>query len=208
MKIKMFTKTLFTLAFALCLVKPLTADAAVIVEDSEYRYEYLFNDNFTDYILDTARYAAENPDVVAVIGNDPVVLFNHYITTGHFEGRKGYMLEKRHIDFDNYDNYVIVSDEAGTSSLRVIEFFDTHITEDMTQFQKFQIVWNYLLDENNRMDMDAGCGNNNSILLFTECLDALGIESRSIGEKWKSPQQRVWLDGIAYDIYIAWADRS
>ncbi len=197
MKIKMFTKTLFTLAFALCLVKPLTADAAVIAEDYPYTYEKLFASEDVggwDYIFDTARYAAENPDVVAVLGNDPAVLFNHYITTGHLEGRKGYML------FRGYDGTIEPSDAF---FLRVIEFVDTHITEDMTQLQKFQIIWDYLLDENNRMDIDTEF----DIGSFITCLDAVGIEHEGKGKPGHfATQLQVWLDGIPYDINAAWAN--
>ncbi len=208
MKIKMFTKTLFTLAFALCLVKPLTADAAVIAEDYPYTYEKLFASEDVggwDYIFDTARYAAENPDVVAVLGNDPAVLFNHYITTGHLEGRKGYALSENYIDL--YGNRAIEPTAAGTSCLRTLEFIDTHITEDMTQLQKFQIIWDYLLDRNNRTDMAAGCGQDDSTVLLDVCLDAVGIECKSKGKPGCfSTQMQVWLDGIPYDIHVAWAD--
>lgn len=203
MKIKMFTKTLFTLAFALCLVKPLTADAAVIAEDYPYTYENLFDEEWFGGIFDAARYAAENPDVVAVLGNDPAVLFNHYITTGHLEGRKGYALTEGGLSV----NLAIIPDATGTFYLRVIEFVDTHITEDMTQLQKFQIIWDYLLDENNRADMNIFYSERNNITAFDACLDAVGIEYKYKGKPGcYSTQMQVWLDGIPYDIHVAWAD--
>lgn len=40
-------------------------------------------------IFDAEYYAAHNPDVVAVIGNDPTALYMHFITIGVNEGRFG-----------------------------------------------------------------------------------------------------------------------
>lgn len=40
-------------------------------------------------IFDAVYYAAQNPDVVAVIGNDPTALYTHFITVGINEGRSG-----------------------------------------------------------------------------------------------------------------------
>lgn len=44
-----------------------------------------------DYTLvfDAAFYAAANPDVAAVCGTDPALLFQHFLTTGMQEGRQG-----------------------------------------------------------------------------------------------------------------------
>lgn len=205
-KIKMFTKTLFAFAFALCLLKPLTADAAVIAEDYPYTYEKLFaseDQGGWDYIFDAARYAAENPDVVAVIGNDPAALLNHYITTGHFEGRKGYGLSEDGAS----NNYAITPDASATSYMRTIEFIDTHITDNMTQLQKFQIIWDYLLDENNRIDMNVTFSDRNNMINLDLCLEAVGIEYEHKGIGYYSSQMQVWLDGAAYDIHVAWADQ-
>lgn len=40
--------------------------------------------------FDHTRYAAENPDVAAVVGLDKMALYTHYVNNGIAEGRKGY----------------------------------------------------------------------------------------------------------------------
>lgn len=40
--------------------------------------------------FDSARYAADYPDLAAALGNDKNALYNHYITSGRKEGRKAY----------------------------------------------------------------------------------------------------------------------
>ncbi len=40
--------------------------------------------------FDSARYAAENPDIAAAVGTDHESLWKHYSTTGVYEGRMGY----------------------------------------------------------------------------------------------------------------------
>lgn len=40
--------------------------------------------------FDSARYAADYPDLAAAFGNDKSALYNHYITSGRKEGRKAY----------------------------------------------------------------------------------------------------------------------
>lgn len=49
-------------------------------------FDKLIEEPHFDYV----RYAAENPDVAAVFGQDRAALYNHYITLGIKEGRKGY----------------------------------------------------------------------------------------------------------------------
>lgn len=46
-----------------------------------------------DSSFDAAYYAANNPDVVKAIGNNPTVLYNHYVNHGKAEGRRGSALE-------------------------------------------------------------------------------------------------------------------
>ena len=41
-------------------------------------------------IFDAEYYAQNNPDVVAVLGTDENVLYQHYLTSGRLEGRKPY----------------------------------------------------------------------------------------------------------------------
>lgn len=40
-------------------------------------------------VFDADYYAEQNPDVVAIFGSDPTVLFNHFVTYGVNEGRQG-----------------------------------------------------------------------------------------------------------------------
>ncbi len=40
--------------------------------------------------FDSARYAADYPDIVAAVGNSHTALWNHFKTSGIYEGRKGY----------------------------------------------------------------------------------------------------------------------
>jgi len=40
-------------------------------------------------VFDASFYAAANPDVAAVLGTDPSVLFQHFLTSGMREGRQG-----------------------------------------------------------------------------------------------------------------------
>ena len=47
----------------------------------------LYHDGFN---LDTERYARDNPDVAAVLGNDPEALTNHYYEFGYDENRKAF----------------------------------------------------------------------------------------------------------------------
>lgn len=49
-------------------------------------FDKLIDASHFDYV----RYAAENPDLAAVFGQDRAALYNHYITLGMKEGRKGY----------------------------------------------------------------------------------------------------------------------
>ncbi len=39
-------------------------------------------------LFDAEYYASQNPDVVAALGNDPTVLYNHYLAAGKAEGRR------------------------------------------------------------------------------------------------------------------------
>ena len=49
------------------------------------------------YEFDANYYARKYPDVVAVVGNDPTALYNHYISNGEKEGR--YMSQAEETDY-------------------------------------------------------------------------------------------------------------
>ncbi|SFI25078.1 hypothetical protein SAMN04487830_1347 [Pseudobutyrivibrio sp. OR37] len=59
--------------------------------------------------FDSARYAAENPDVAAVVGTNHDALWNHFSKTGIYEGRMGY---------STYDTYFNQSIDALNSIIR------------------------------------------------------------------------------------------
>ena len=42
------------------------------------------------WVFDPEYYAAQNPDVVQVVGTDTMALYNHYRQSGNKEGRKPY----------------------------------------------------------------------------------------------------------------------
>ena len=44
-------------------------------------------------VFDAEYYAQQNPDVVAVLGTDPALLYRHYLTCGKTEGRLPYAKE-------------------------------------------------------------------------------------------------------------------
>ncbi len=54
--------------------------------------------------FDATYYAEQNPDVVAVVGNDATALLSHYVTFGATEGRNAYA------DF-NVDAYASANDD-------------------------------------------------------------------------------------------------
>ena len=66
----------------LCIYGPMYGDAATKYESCNF---------------DSTRYAADYPDVVAAVGNTHAALWNHYKTTGIYEGRRGYVV--------NYSGY-------------------------------------------------------------------------------------------------------
>lgn len=58
-------------------------------------YGPMYGDLATKYegcYFDSVRYAADYPDVVAAVGNTHAALWNHYKTSGIYEGRKGYVV--------------------------------------------------------------------------------------------------------------------
>lgn len=122
--------------------------------NTDWSYESVIGELSIDWSFDSEMYAANNPDVVAIFGNDPEVMLIHYLFFGRFEGKKGYAVTAYCGSTD--DEYEWELDNVGTSFLRVLEFIDTHITNDMSDDQKMQAIYAYLQDERNIRDMDAG----------------------------------------------------
>ena len=69
----------------------------------------VINVNGTDIIFDSDYYAANNLDVVAVLGTDKNVLLQHYIAFGQYEGRVPYESEREidnMVDTNQYGNSI------------------------------------------------------------------------------------------------------
>lgn len=69
----------------------------------------VINVNGTDIIFDSDYYAANNLDVVAVLGTDKNVLLQHYIAFGQYEGRVPYESEREidnMVDTNQYGNFI------------------------------------------------------------------------------------------------------
>ena len=57
--------------------------------------------------FNAAFYASTYPDVAAVYGNDPVALYNHYLTLGYYEGRLGHAGAMKYIPESQYGKRVL-----------------------------------------------------------------------------------------------------
>lgn len=79
------TKIVAGVLAAATLVMPITASAAPV-------RVAVGPDSSIYTLFDADYYAANNPDVVAALGSDPEVLKQHYINSGWYEGRKGYLV--------------------------------------------------------------------------------------------------------------------
>lgn len=84
--------------------------------------------NAADYsvLFDAAYYAEKNPDVVAACGNDPNVLYSHYINCGINEGRnagrlfdvKAYRLHNKDLEGLYGDNWAAYVNQYLTEGLK------------------------------------------------------------------------------------------
>ncbi|NDO51512.1 hypothetical protein FMM75_19705 [Lachnospiraceae bacterium MD335] len=87
-------------------------------------------------VFDADYYAEQNPDVVAIFGTDPTVLYNHFATYGVNEGRQGMasfnvtQYRNAYADLqatlgDNWDAYVEHYFTSGVSEGRTIGVYGT-----------------------------------------------------------------------------------
>lgn len=87
-------------------------------------------------VFDADYYAKQNPDIVAVLGSDPVVLLNHFVTYGVNEGRQGMAsfnvseYKNAYVDLqetlgDNWDAYVEHYFKSGVNESRIAGVYGT-----------------------------------------------------------------------------------
>lgn len=180
------------MAICLFFIRPMTADAATKT--------YTYTDFIDVNTFDAVTYAAENPDVVVAIGNDPALLFNHYITVGCLEGRKGYSI---------YPNC--------TAMLRIMEVIDTHITDDMTEEQKVFAVHEWMTN-NIKYGRIKGFSSNPlcNVMLghYGICVDysdtfsafmcLLGIKNKILNGSPSHAWNQVLINGRKYNLDVTW----
>lgn len=77
--------------------------------------------------FDYARYAAENPDVAAITGQNAEALYHHYVNSGIKEGRKGY-----------------ATDETVNALVKMYEISSEIIKEDMSDEEKIKAVHDWM----------------------------------------------------------------
>lgn len=87
-------------------------------------------------VFDAEYYAEQNPDIVAVLGSDPEVLLNHFVTYGVNEGRQGMAsfnvseYKNAYVDLqetlgDNWDAYVEHYFKSGVNEHRIAGVYGT-----------------------------------------------------------------------------------
>ena len=87
-------------------------------------------------VFDADYYAEQNPDIVAVLGSDPEVLLNHFVTYGVNEGRQGMAsfnvseYKNAYVDLqetlgDNWDAYVEHYFKSGVNENRIAGVYGT-----------------------------------------------------------------------------------
>lgn len=121
--------------------------------------------------FDSEFYAQNNPDVVAVFGNDATSLYNHYVLCGKAEGRAAYAGDTEAVTIltaNIANGTAIVSADAATAQATAVAAaqaavgttataanteFEQYIqqilaqitTSDMSDSQKLNAAWNWLL---------------------------------------------------------------
>lgn len=78
--------------------------------------------------FDYERYAAENPDVAAMVGQDEAALYAHYVNSGMLEGRKGY-----------------ATDDMSNAYLKIYEVSSRIIRADMDDYEKVKAVHDWMV---------------------------------------------------------------
>lgn len=161
--------------------------------------------------FDYMRYAAENPDVAAVFGQDAAALYGHYVNNGIREGRKGYS-----------------TNDLANAYLRVYEVSSQIINDSMSDEEKIKAVhdWmclNIAYDHDNYVNdtipdesyslygaMEKGMAVCSGYAeTFKTFMDVQGIECESIDGTAKGGHHgwnRVKVNGEDYYIDVTWDD--
>lgn len=70
-------------------VNPVSPAVEAVPENSENGAAYVVSGIDYAHVFDPAFYAAANPDIAALYGTDASLLFQHFLTSGMAEGRRG-----------------------------------------------------------------------------------------------------------------------
>lgn len=160
--------------------------------------------------FDYVRYAAENPDVAAMVGEDQEALYRHYITCGAEEGRKGYPMD----GFDAYTKVYEVSSQITNDAMS-----DEEKIRAVHDWMCLNIAYDYDSYVSGTVSEGSSgvygpmkygvalCGGYAET--FKAFMDALGIECESVSglanggyHGWN----RVKVNGEDYYIDVTWDD--
>lgn len=157
--------------------------------------------------FDAARYASENPDVVAALGTDPYTLLMHYKNNGYLEGRQVYSTDPRIqgvLDACNVaDNITNSSMSDMQKVLAIHDWMCYNLTYDYT-YSKYSYL-------NAISEGTAVC--QGYAELFDLFMHIVGIESKIVtgyGTNGIQSGLHAWnevvIDGVAYAIDVTWDD--
>lgn len=138
--------------------------------------------------FDANYYANKYPDVVSVLGNDPTVLYNHYVNYGSKEGR----FQSAQDEYESYTNALagITNTTAVTPAQSVANAAmanQTYIDVDITS-QKVT----YYLD--GQIALQTDCVTGNESLGRGTPRGTFSIKSKTAGKYLNGPTWHVWVD--------------
>lgn len=166
--------------------------------------------------FDADRYAAENPDVAAVFGNDKNMLWNHYKTYGIYERRKAHG-----------------TTDKVNARLRVYDMAEEIVRDEMSDREKIQAVHDWIVNHTvyDHQNLVNGTIPPESYELegvmlygtavcagyaktFDSFMDVLGIEAEcvsglatnSVGHTRRHAWNKVMLDGNWLYVDCTWDD--
>lgn len=162
-----------------------------------------------EWNFDGARYAADYPDVAAVVGMDSSALLKHYKEIGYYEGRVAY-----------------ATDNNTNAKLKVYDVANQITNDEMSDEAKVRVVHDWIVNNTTYGKADRNsCYSVEGPMLyglavcqgyaetFKAFMDVLGIDSKVIigrayngqntgGHAWN----RVCLNGTWYNIDVTWDD--
>ena len=128
--------------------------------------------------FDANYYAANNPDVVAVFGNDPQVLYEHYVNCGKSEGRYKNLEEEL--------TGIIVEEEPVSLVIENLPY-DTYVDVDIDN----QLVTYY---ENKMLVMQSPCVTGKVSTGRGTPRGTYSIKTHIPGKTLIGPTWKVWVD--------------